>query len=73
MLSFITQEEITETLKAFVDDPTMHTNDTYSPTASEYPDNRVPFVEYHLAYIRTHKNINPEHYLSNLRLMIKKR
>ena len=73
MLSFITTEEITQKLKSFVEDPDMLTSDTYSPMATEYPNNRMPFVEFHLAYIRTHKNINPEHYLSNLSLMIKKR
>ena len=73
MLSFMTQEEIVEKLQSFVDDPTMLTNDTYSPTAVDFPDNRIPFVEYHLAYLKSHKNCNPEHYLSNLSLMIKKR
>ena len=73
MLSFITIEEITEKLQSFVDNPDMHTVETYSPLAVGYPDNKIPFVEYHLAYLRSHKNLNPEHYLSNLSLMIKKR
>jgi hypothetical protein len=73
MLSFITQEEIIEKLKAFEADPEMHTTDSYSPMAVEYPNNRMPFVEFHLAYLKSHKNVNPEHYISNLSLMIKKR
>ena len=73
MLSLMSLEEITEKLQSYADDPMMHTLDTYSPLAVDYPDNKVPFVDYHLNYLRTHKNLNPEHYLSNLSLMIKKR
>lgn len=73
MLSFITMEEITEKLQSFVDDPNMNTTDTYSPAAVDYPNSRMPFIEFHLAYLKSHKNVNPEHYLSNLSLMIKKR
>lgn len=65
-------EDITDSLKALEDDPNMRTLDTYSPTATNWPDSRLPFVEVHLAYLRKHKHVNAAHYLSNLRLMIKK-
>jgi len=69
----MTMEDITAELQALVDDPTMITNTGFSPNTELWPDNRVPFVEMHLSYIRAHKNVNPQDYLSNLRLMIKKR
>lgn len=69
----MTIEEITEQLTAFLEDPKMHTESIYSPTAVDFPDNRLPFVDYHLMYIKSHKNVNPEYYISNLRLMITKR
>lgn len=71
MLTFITSDEITAKLLEYQNDPTMNTKGGYSPTAIDWPDNFVPFVEHHLAYLRDHKHVNPEHYLSNLRLMLK--
>lgn len=49
------------------------TKDAYSPDQSRYPDGRVPFVDVHMNYLRTHKNVDPKNYLSNLRLMITSR
>lgn len=69
----MTIEEVTTKLQALQDDPTMKTVSKYSPTASEWPGNRLPFVEIHLAYLKAHKLVNPAHYISNLELMIKKR
>jgi hypothetical protein len=65
--------EVIQSLTSLQDDPNMKTEDKYSPDAVDWPDNRLPFVEIHLAYLKAHKNVNPEHYISNLRLMIKKR
>lgn len=72
-VSTMTEEEIITRLKVLEDDPTMKSESIYSPAASEWPDSRLPFIERHLAYLRTHKTVNPEHYISNLALMIKKR
>lgn len=68
----MTLEEITTSLEDLQSDPNMRTRDAYSPSANDWPDNRLPFVEIHLAYLRSHKQVNPRHYISNLRLMIKK-
>ena len=69
----MTLEEVTTKLQSLQDDPTMKTVSKYSPAAPEWPDNQLPFVEIHLAYLRSHKLVNPAHYISNLELMIKKR
>lgn len=34
-------------------------------------DSPVSFQEKHMAYLRTHPKLNPEHYLANLRTMLK--
>ena len=73
MFGFITAKEITEKLTAMENDPQMLTASTYSPLAVDYPDSRIPFVAFHLQYLQSHKNLNPEHYLSNLKLKITKR
>ncbi len=69
----MSHEEIIDKLKALQSDPSMVTKSAYSPAATEYPDNRFPFVEIHLAYLRKHPQVDPAQYISNLQLMIKKR
>ena len=69
----MTHDEIKSELEILASDPTMITTSFYSPTAIDWPDNRLPFVEYHLAHLLSHKLTNPRTYLSNLRLMIVKR
>lgn len=69
----MTQEEIKFELETLANDPTMITESFYSPAAIDWPDTRLPFVEYHLAHLSSHKLTNPRSYLSNLRLMIVKR
>ena len=34
-------------------------------------DSPISFQEKHMAYLRTHPKVNPEHYLANLRTMLK--
>jgi hypothetical protein len=66
-------DDLIARLKAMLADPEMITHDAYSPDTANYPDNRISFVEQHLRYLRAHKNVNPDQYISNLELMIKKR
>lgn len=66
-------DEVVAKLNALLDDPNMITLDAYSPDADSDANGRISFVEKHLRYLRTHKNVDPVHYISNLELMIKKR
>ena len=67
----MTLEEAAVELKLLQKNPTMKTVGQYSPTAEDWPDNILPFVEKHLVYLRTHKHVDPAHYISNLKLTIK--
>ena len=67
----MTPEEVLDKLKSIQANPKMRTLSQYSPTAVDWPGNKLPFVEIHLAYLRAHKNVNPVHYISNLELMIR--
>ena len=67
----MTLDEIEAELQAHEEDPTMNTVGRYSPSANEWPDNILPFRHIHLDYLKKHKAVDPAHYLSNLRLMIK--
>lgn len=72
-ISSMTPDEVLTKLENLLADPEMITLDAYSPDAENYPDGRISFVDQHLRYLRTHKNVDPVHYISNLELMIKRR
>lgn len=69
----MTIDEVSHELKRLQEDPMMITKSIYSPTANDYPGNQLPFAEIHLAYLRKNRHVNPAQYLSNLRIIIKKR
>jgi len=73
MPPLMTVDEITTKLETWQSDPKMVTKSSYSPAAVDYPDNQLPFVQIHLAYLRKHRQVNPTQYLSNLEIMIRQR
>jgi len=70
-MDFMTLEQAEVKLEKLENDPKMITLGRYSPLATEWPDNHMPFCEIHMAYLRKNKSVNPAHYLSNLELMIR--
>lgn len=61
--------EIASSLKLMATDDRYNTEPSYSANTDVYPNNLIPFVDKHMAYLSTHPSTNPEHYLANLRLM----
>ena len=55
-----------------VEDDAFVTKSTFSPDALRFPDNSIPFVTTHMDYLTKHPDVNPHHYISNLRLMSRK-
>jgi hypothetical protein len=72
---FSTEEglEFVEKLKTMAQDTAFNTESSYSANSDLYPDNLIPFVNKHINYIRSHPATDPQHYLSNLRLMTRVR
>lgn len=56
---------VRESLQSMVDDPCFNTELPYTAN----PENTRSFVEKHMTYLSLHPKVNPQHYLSNLRLM----
>lgn len=73
MKSYMPEAEIIEELQAMIKDGSYHTIPGYSIDTAAYPDGSVPFIESHVSYLRRHPQVDPKHYLSNLRLMLKVR
>lgn len=66
-------DDVTSRLRIMEDDPALITKSTFRVDSSVYPDNQMPFVDFHVAYLKQNQNINPDHYLSNLRIRIRRR
>lgn len=65
---------VREKLTAMETDPGLHSaKSTFSANSEKYPDNQMPFVDKHIAYLMNHPNIDPNQYLANLRLMLRRR
>ncbi len=65
--------DIGQTLRKMMEDDAFNTPSSYSADTAVYPDNMMPFDDKHRNYLNKHPKLKPEHYLSNLRLMSRKR
>jgi hypothetical protein len=73
---FKNSEEGIATLKALrsiLADDTYITETSYTTNGEIYPDHVMPFLDKHMNYLQNHPAVNPQYYLSNLRLMLKVR
>lgn len=73
-IDFMTSERgllTMQKLKDMVTSDSYHTESSYSANTTLYPNNLVPFVEKHMAYLRDRPNVDPDNYVANLRLMTK--
>ncbi len=60
-------------LRVMVTDKTYTTESGYNANVLLYPDNDISFVDKHMRYLSELQNVNPQQYLSNLRLMTRVR
>ncbi len=65
--------EVKRELRQMANDSAYTTESSYNANEVLYPGNHMTFVEKHMHYLNTHRNVNPQQYLSNLRLMTKVR
>jgi hypothetical protein len=70
---FVSEEgmEIKRILNSMTMDDSYNTDSSYSANSVLYPNNLIPFVDKHMNYLYTHPSTNPQHYISNLRLVTK--
>ncbi|MEO6761755.1 MAG: hypothetical protein ABI220_05310 [Candidatus Saccharimonadales bacterium] len=64
---------VLDKLQAMEVDDSLNTESTYCANSELYPDNQMPFADRHIAYLKAHPKLDPQHYLANLRLMIRVR
>ncbi len=66
-------DQIREALRLMEADPTLITKSAFRANTELWPTNSISFVEAHMAYLKARPGTNPQHYLSNLRLMLRKK
>lgn len=67
------EADIRDALRSMEKDKQCNTSSSYSANATLYPKNVMTFTEKHMAYLKARPALKPEHYLANLKLLIKKR
>ena len=60
--------QVKEALTQMIADEAFNTKSSYSTDTEKYSDNLMPFLDRHMHYLNTHPNVDPQHYISNLRL-----
>jgi len=67
------EEEISGALSSMLSDRKLITKTAYRANKELWPNNRISFVDNHLAYLKAHPMVDPKHYISNLRLMLRRK
>ena len=62
---------IRKRLKAMENDVRYNTPTSYSASSPNLPDSKISFTRKHMLYLSKHSDVNPEHYIANLRLKTK--
>jgi hypothetical protein len=60
---------IRKDLHSMVESTLFNTRSSYIASDMVYSDHQIPFVDKHMDYLNTHPKVNPDHYISNLRLI----
>ena len=56
-------------LQSMANSSGFHTKSSYSANTTVYPGNTISFVDKHMNYLNAHRDLNPDQYIANLRLM----
>jgi hypothetical protein len=67
--STVSEVEVGLLLKEMEKDKKYNTASHYVADSLKYPNNEITFSEKHIAHLRKFPDINPYHYISNLKMM----
>ncbi len=71
-ISDANEQDIVDALGSMQKDPAFLTKSFYRGTSERWTDNHISFVDYHIHYLKLHPALDPEQYISNLRLKLRK-
>lgn len=67
----VKEEDVLADLKKLEKDPSYNTPSRYHIDEERYPDNLISFAQTHLEHLKKFPKVDPDQYISNLRLMTK--
>lgn len=59
-------------LEKMESDKNFHTESSFTIDTENFPNHKMPFVTTHMTYLSKHAEVNPRHYISNLRIRLRK-
>ncbi len=68
----MSEDEVLTSLRTMQANPLLLTESVYRGNSEVWPNHRMSFIDYHLAYLKVHPTLDPKHYLANLRLVLRK-
>ncbi len=68
----VREDEIVAALGILEANASYLTNPIYQGNVEKWPNHQIPFIDYHINYLKRQPTLNPYHYISNLKLMLKK-
>ncbi len=72
-LSPVEEAEVRQVLENMEENTLYNTESHYVADSVKYPTNVITFSQKHMDHLRKYPSINPEQYISNLKLMTKTR
>jgi len=68
----IAEDKIIDSLKSLESNPAYLTEPAYRGNIDKWPTHQISFIEFHIGYLKANPALNPQHYINNLRLMLRK-
>ncbi len=69
----VREDDIIAALKLLQRNPIYLTEPAYRGNAEKWPGHQISFVDFHLNYLKTNPSLSPNHYIANLKLMLRKK
>ena len=67
----VKEEDVLDNLKKLEKDPLYNTPSRYHADTERYPKNLITFAQTHLEHLKKFPKVDPDQYISNLKLMTK--
>lgn len=67
----VSEDEILDGLHRLESSPLYMTKPVRRYNSDKWPNHEMPFVDFHMTYLKDHPSLDPKQYLANLRLALR--
>ncbi len=72
LINSVSKDEIITALNSLETNTLYLTKAVHRYNTDKWPDNQIPFIDFHISYLKAHPTLDPRLYVSNLRLSLRK-